>query len=74
MACRVGITTRPDERKQYWKRQHPKLRNWRIINWYGTKTAAQERESLEAERLGCVSHPGGSGDEHAKWYVYHFEY
>ena len=74
MACRIGITTDPDERRRYWQTQHPFLRNWQIIGMHFTKTAAQRQENTEAARRGCVSAPGGAGPEAATWHVYYFEY
>ena len=74
MACRIGITTDPQERKRFWQRQHRFVRNWQIISTHRTKTAAQRQERALAARYGCVSHPGGAGPERATWYVYYFEY
>jgi hypothetical protein len=74
MTCHVGITTEPQERRQYWQTQHPFLRNWRIVGRYSTKTDARVRENAEAIRHGCQAHLGGDGDEYATWYVYYFEY
>ena len=74
MACRVGITTDPQRRKREWKAEHPRLWNWRILSRYYSKTAAQRRETAEANRRSCVSRPGGAGPEDATWFVYYFEY
>ena len=74
MACRVGITTRPQERKNEWQRKHPRLRNWRLFGPYPTKTIAQAREDALADRLGCVAYHGGGGRKRASWYAYCFEY
>ena len=74
MACRVGITTNPEERKRYWQTQHPRLSKWQILGTYSTKAAAQEQENKEASKRGCTSSPGGSGPSLATWYVYYFEH
>ena len=75
MTCRVGITTDLEKRKAYWESQHRTLRNWKILSGpHRTKAAAQAREDEEAERLGCVAHPGGPDVPGAMWYVYYFRY
>lgn len=71
MACRVGISTDPDERKVYWKRVHPSLRGWKILSMHKTKTAAQVGENRVAREHGCDSAPGGPNSP-LPWYVYHF--
>ncbi|WP_424947548.1 hypothetical protein [Candidatus Spongiihabitans sp.] len=40
MACRIGMTTNPGERKRYWEGQHPTLRNWRILSRHRTRSVA----------------------------------
>ena len=74
MRCRVGITTNPEGRKQYWKRKHPTLRNWKILGRHKTKSSAQTRETAEAKRRGCDASPGGGGQEVATWHVYYFQH
>ncbi len=74
MACRVGITTNPERRRQEWKQQYPTLRGWNILSRHRTKSKAQERERIEAKKRGCEYHPGGAGDEVDTWYVYYFRY
>lgn len=74
MACRIGITTNPDQRKAAWQREHPTLRNWEILEICQRKSDAQNRENIYAERFGCAAHPGGEGPELALWYVYYFQY
>lgn len=74
MACRVGITTNPERRKQEWISEYPNLTGWTILGSYSSKSAAQDRENREAASRGCVSSPGGSGPEYATWYVYYFRY
>jgi len=74
MACRIGITTNPGERKRYWEGQHRNLRNWTILSRHRTKTAAQAAETLEARRRRCQASPGGAGPEQGNWAVYYFEY
>ena len=74
MPCRVGITTDLARRKKEWLREHTGLTEWKIIAVYSNKSAAQDRENREAEKLGCSSSPGGYGAENTTWYVYHFRY
>ena len=74
MACRVGITTDPQRRKQEWEEEYPWLRRWTIISRHSTRSAAQTKENQEARNRGCEAHPGGAGPERATWYVYYFEY
>ena len=73
MACRIGISMTPDERRAHWERQCLNLRNWQIRGPY-TKSVAQQQETSEAARLGCSASPGGPGPENANWYVYFFEH
>ena len=74
MACRIGITTDQQERRQYWRSRHPSLRNWRILETLFSKTSAQQAETRLSQQHGCVASPGGAGPEYATWYVYYFEY
>ena len=74
MACRVGITTDPETRRQAWARAYPSLRNWQTLGTYRTKSAAQAAETQTAQRYGCAAAPGGAGPEYATWYVYYFEH
>ena len=75
MTCRIGITTDQSERQRYWKNQHPRtFKNWKILRTVKSKKLAQQLETLEAKRLGCVAHPGGPGPEVGDWVVYYFEY
>lgn len=77
MACRVGITTRPNEGKREWQRRHPYLRNWQILQSnIKTKQEAQRLENYYAFNRKCTAHGGGSGPDNpfALWSVYYFEY
>ena len=74
MACRVGITTDPDRRKEEWKLEYPNLQGWEIIGKHRTKSAAQAQEDREAEERGCVSSQGGADADGATWFVYYFRY
>ena len=64
MACRVGITTVPEERKRYWQSRYRSLRNWRIVGQYNSKTEAQREETRLAALWGCEASPGGAGPEY----------
>lgn len=74
MACRIGITTNPAERKRYWQSVYPSMTNWHIITKRTTKTSAQTQETQLAKKHGCQAHQGGYGPERAIWYVYGFNY
>ena len=75
MPCRVGITTDPDRRKREWKFRHPTLKNWEIVSWHRTRSAAQQKEDEIAHSLGCDAHHGGAEPAYADWwYVYVFEH
>ena len=75
MGCRIGITTNEAERKQYWERVHPTLRNWEILSRHRSKSAAQHQENLLAEKHGCDASPGGDdSDIDDIWVVYYFAY
>ncbi len=74
MSCRVGMTTDIDSRKRYWEGQHSGLYGWEILGTYNTKTEAQNAENNFASSCGCVSHPGGDGNEDDTWHVYKFSY
>lgn len=74
MACRIGITTRPNGRRKDWETVYPDLTNWQILETHSTKSDAQAAENRLAKQLGCVAHPGGDGSEDDTWYVYYFEY
>lgn len=73
MPCRVGITTRPGERKAEWERSVVGLRNWRILGTYSTKREAQDHEDRYARQNGCQASHGG-GDGVGRWSVYRFDY
>ncbi len=74
MACRIGITTNPSERRRAWEREHPRLYGWEILGRYSTKSAAQAAEYRLAAQHGCESSPGGAGQENDNWRVYKFHY
>lgn len=72
MPCRVGMTTDPEERKKQWESKYKSLGNWTILHKCPSKSDAQKKETEEARARRCESSPGGSGPEHATWYVYYF--
>jgi hypothetical protein len=73
MPCRVGITTRPEERKAEWEREVVGLTNWRIVGEYTKREQAQEHENRYAAQTGCQASHGGA-DASGHWYVYRFDY
>ena len=83
MLCKVGITTNPEEKREYWQNQTTGFANWQILEIFRSKTAAKEFETAYALRHGCEAELGGSdvpvtekesATEHDWWYVYHFDY
>lgn len=73
MPCRVGITTRPEERKAEWEREVVGLQNWQILGTYSSRQKAQDHEDRYAARTGCLASHGGP-DVTGKWNVYRFDY
>ncbi len=74
MACRIGITTDPDRRKEEWEREYPDLYGWEILKTCSTKSEAQEWENHYVDIYRCEGSPGGAGDEDGIWDVYIFNY
>lgn len=73
MACRIGISTNPQARIDYWKTQEGHTRS-QILATNLTYSAAQSRETREAASRGCRSAPGGDpgANRHRRvWSVYH---
>ncbi|MGI9337786.1 MAG: GIY-YIG nuclease family protein [Gammaproteobacteria bacterium] len=74
MACKIGMTTNPGERKRYWQGKYPNLQNWMILARYDTKSVAQLAEYHLAAKYGGVVDGGGAGNENGEWVVYKFDY
>jgi hypothetical protein len=83
MPCRVGMTTRPDERRTKWETRVIGFANWQILNSFRSEAAAKEYANAYAIRNGCESslddpEPRGSPRDYEErydwWYVYYFEY
>ena len=80
MPCRVGITTNPTERKDYWDRKVVGLKKWKC-DFVGSKSEAQREENRRQEfcnnyqnRGCCHAHHGGGDPYNTRWYVYEFDY
>jgi hypothetical protein len=73
MACRAGITMRPEDRQREWHREHPTMGHWEVVGPYATREEAQ----AWADRQRACERSGG-GDERgypgARWWGYRFEY
>ena len=69
MACRVGMSTNPEQRFKFWKwkegHTHSELLSRKI-----KYEKAIERVKQEAEKHGCVTRPGGAYKEGRVWTVY----
>ena len=75
MFCRTGSTTDVAERRAHWSREHPSLRDWKLIDsLYLSKAEAQAAEDSHREWHGCDGAPGGPEMPGLVWWVYHFEY
>ena len=70
MSCRVGMSTNPKERIQHWMKEEGHTR-YAILATGLTYTQAQDRETREAERLGCKSSKGGERKPGNRYSVYH---
>lgn len=73
MKKRVGMTTDPERRKQFWQNLYPSLKNWKIIR---ENLNYQEAQDLERhyEILGYERGAGGGYVADYTWSVYTFEY
>lgn len=74
MACRVGITRRPEYRRRYWAARSKNMWNWRLEGPFPSKRSARLHEESEAARHGCALTMTPFGPEYGNWYVFHFEY
>ena len=70
MACRIGMSTDPQERIDYWKRVEGHTHS-QILASGLTYEQAQAREKSEAESRGCRYHGGGQFVEGSVWSIYH---
>ena len=70
MACRVGMSTDPEERIQYWKKKEGHT-NGKILHSELTYDKAQELERSEAQAKGCRQGLGGERVPGRVWSVYH---
>jgi hypothetical protein len=73
MACIVGITTRPKERKKEWQDRYPTLRNWELVGPLATR---REAEAWEKRQRGCERSGGGDDPDFlgARSWGYRFDY
>lgn len=83
MSCRVGMTTKPEDKRTYWQTAVEGFANWQILTSFKSKAAAKEYGVAYALRNGCASSlddpepPIRERDyevEYDWWYVYYFEY
>lgn len=69
MACRVGSSTNPQERIQYWKRKEGHTSSDILASGL-TYDQAQARESREAKARDCTASGGGERVPGNGWSVY----
>lgn len=78
MDYRIGITTRPDARKEEWKQIYPSLRDWVILEKHDSKEDAELQEMRLARVMGCIPSDFGDIPEEADpgkpWCVYRFAF
>ena len=73
MACRVGMSTDPDERIAYWKAKENCL-SGRVVASNLTYDEALAMERRLAERDGCRYGGGGQRVPGRVWSVYRMSY
>ena len=71
--CKIGMTTDPKRRKAEWERKYPDL-EWKTLQKYDSKSAAQSAEKRLANKYDCEAHGGGSGSKYKPWYTYKFNH
>ncbi len=69
MACRVGMSTTPYTRIEYW-RQREGHTHGKVLAARLTYEDAQAQEKQEAERRNCYAEPGGEHVPGRVWSVY----
>ena len=70
MACRVGMSTNPDERIAFWKKEEGHKYS-QILASKLTYDQATRREKSEAEARGCKYGSGGPRESGSVYSVYH---
>ena len=70
MACRIGMSTNPQDRIDYWKGEEGHTHSSILASGL-TYQQALEREESEAKSKGCKYGPGGQYVSGAVWSVYH---
>ena len=70
MACRVGMSTKPLDRIDYWKDKEGHT-DGEILDSGLTYDEALERERSEADARGCCQSGGGKRVCGSGWSVYH---
>ena len=70
MVCRVGMSTDPQSRINYWKNKEGHTHS-KILAQGLTYNQAQARESSEANARGCRHSGGGQHVSGSVWSVYH---
>ncbi len=51
MACRIGISSNLKDRKKYWKKQYPRLKNWKVLDQKLSYSWAQRKENLYSQNI-----------------------
>ena len=69
MGCRVGMSTTPYERIEYWKGVEGHTTGT-VLSSGLTYSEAQAEETRVADRDGCTAYGGGGYKEGRVWSVY----
>lgn len=70
MACRIGMSTEPEERIAYWMEKEGHTDS-EILAYGLTYDEAEEREAEEGRKHQCHYAGGGERVAGRVWYVYH---
>ena len=70
MACRVGMSTQPQKRIEYWMKEEGHT-DWEIVEENLTYDDAQFFENELATQLDCKQEDGGPRKSGHVWSVYH---
>ena len=70
MACRIGMSTNPEERIRYWKNEEGHTHS-KILASGLNYNQALAREKREAESRGCRYSGGGQHVSGYRWSIYY---
>ena len=73
MPCQAGITTRPQNSRTEWLREHPALHRWQVFGPFVSREQAQAWKNLQH---ACVRSDGDVEPDSSepRWWGYRFDY